>query len=33
MKVKEFLEPFTYRSVFMFKGNLHSADEIANVCR
>lgn len=31
MKVKEFLEPFTSRSVFIFKGNLHSADEIANV--
>lgn len=31
MKVKEFLEPFTFRSVFMFHGELHSAYEIANV--
>lgn len=31
MKVKEFLKPFTSRSVFMFHGELHSADEIANV--
>lgn len=30
MKVKEFLKPFTDTSVFMFKGNLHSADEIAD---
>ena len=31
MKVKEFLKPFTSRSVFMFHGELHSADEITNV--
>ena len=31
MKVREFLEPFTSRSVFMFHGELHAADEIANV--
>lgn len=31
MKVKEFLKPFTHRSVFMFHGKLHSAYEIADV--
>lgn len=31
MKVKEFLESFTSRSVFMVHGELHSAYEIADV--